>query len=208
VAIFISAILELAVVNTSQMEQNNNTTNMKQLYYLLATAIFACLSLSCSDNDDNIEAEVSSNLYAVIKPEGAQLIDIIPEDYVLTLDNIVAVNPETGEFKIKDSKRIDEKAFPIPTQYVIMFYSGNSFLFEAKLNSAISSALSTGLNFCHLFTDASGMARYDLEPISLINGKVSKGNSTDQQKKGIQRMYDILRKARKIDYHIDYDINY
>ena len=89
-----------------------------------------------------------------------------------------------------------------------MFYSGNSFLFEAKLNSAISSALSTGLNFCHLFTDASGMARYDLEPISLINGKVSKGNSTDQQKKGIQRMYDILRKARKIDYHIDYDINY
>lgn len=181
---------------------------MKQLYYLLATAIFACLSLSCSDNNDDIEAESSSNLYAVIKPEGAQLIDIIPEDYVLTLDNIVAVNPETGEFKIKDPKRIDEKAFPIPTQYVIMFYSKNSFLFEAKLNSAISSALSTGLNFCHLFTDASGMARYDLEPISLINGKVSKGNSTDQQKKGIQRMYDILRKARKIDYHIDYDINY
>ena len=88
---------------------------MKQLYYLLATAIFACLSLSCSDNNDDIEAESSSNLYAVIKPEGAQLIDIIPEDYVLTLDNIVAVNPETGEFKIKDSKRIDEKAFPIPT---------------------------------------------------------------------------------------------
>jgi hypothetical protein len=49
------------------------------------------------------------------------------------------------------------------------------------------------------------MARYDLEPISLINGKVSEGISTDQQEKGIQRMYDILRKARKIDYHIDYD---
>ena len=182
---------------------------MKQLYYLLATAIFACLSLSCSDNDDNIEAEVSSNLYAVIKPEGAQLIDIIPEDYVLTLDNIVAVNPETGEFKIKDPKRIDEKAFPIPTQYVIMFFSENSFLFEAKLNSSLSSTLSTGVTFCHFLSDKNGLARYDLSATRLIDydGSVD-GEPSDQQRQGIQRMYQILQKAGKTSSNITYDFQF
>ena len=96
------------------------------------TMLAACIFTACSSSDDNEGGNNSANLYAIIKPEGAQLIDIVPSDYVLTLDNIIAVNPETGEFKVKDTERIDSKAFPIPTQYVILFYSNGSFLFDAN----------------------------------------------------------------------------
>lgn len=113
---------------------------MKKLILLFAAAIYSSMFIACSNSDDETSAVNSEKtLYAIIKTEGAQLIDIIPSDYVLTLDNVIAVNPETGEFKMKDTERIDSKAYPIPTQYVIQFYSEGSFLFEAKLNSAISS---------------------------------------------------------------------
>ena len=111
------------------------------------TMLAACMLTACSSSDDNEGDSNSSKLYAIIKPEGAGLIDVVPSDYVLTLDNIIAVNPETGEFKLKDTERIDSKAFPIPTQYVIMFFSDGSFLFDAKLNSSISSYLPQGLTF-------------------------------------------------------------
>ena len=65
------------------------------------TMLAACMFTACSNSDDNEGDNNSANLYAIIKPEGAQLIDIVPSDYVLTLDNIIAVNPETGEFKVK-----------------------------------------------------------------------------------------------------------
>ena len=67
------------------------------------TMLAACIFTACSSSDDNVGRNNSANLYAIIKPEGAQLIDIVPSDYVLTLDNIIAVNPETGEFKVKDT---------------------------------------------------------------------------------------------------------
>lgn len=184
---------------------------MKKLILLFAAAIYSCLFIACSNSDDETSAVNSEKtLYAIIKLEGEQLIDIIPSDYVLTLDNIIAVNPETGEFKLKDTERIDSKAFPIPTQYVIQFYSEGSFLFEAKLNSAFSSYLPKGLTFCHLLSDNKGLSRYDLGATRILNadGNVIEGNITEQQEAGIKRMYQILQRAGKISYNIEYDFQY
>ena len=174
------------------------------------TMLAACIFTACSSSDDNEGGNNSANLYAIIKPEEAQLIDIVPSDYVLTLDNIIAVNPETGEFKVKDTERIDSKAYPIPTQYVILFYSNGSFLFDAKLNSSISSYLPKGLTFCHFLSDKNGLARYDLGAtrIGSADREVIEGNPTEQQKQGMQRMYQILQKAGKIRSNIDYDFQF
>ena len=164
------------------------------------------LSTACSSDDETPAVNSPNTLYAVIIPEGTQNGNITPSDYVLTLDNILAVNPETGEFKVKNSERIDSKAYPIPTQYVIQFYSEGTFLFDAKLNSAISSYLPSGLTFCHVYSNTSGMARYDLGKTTIVSqdGKVE-GNPTSQQERGMQLMYQILQKAGKVSGHIDYD---
>ena len=168
---------------------------MKRIKIIIMTMLAACMFTACSSSDDNEGDSNSVNLYAIIKPEGAQLTDIVPSDYVLTLDNIIAVNPETGEFKVKDTERIDSKAFPIPTQYVILFYSNGSFLFDAKLNSSLSSYLPKGLDL--------GGTR-----IVSADGEVIEGNPTDQQKQGMQRMYQILQKAGKVRSNIDYDFQF
>ena len=183
---------------------------MKRLKIIIMTILAACMFTACSSSDDNEDDNNSANLYAIIKPEGAQLIDIVPSDYVLTLDNIIAVNPETGEFKVKDTERIDSKAYPIPTQYVILFYSNGSFLFDAKLNSSISSYLPKGLTFCHFLSDKNGLARYDLGATRIVSAdrEVIEGNPTEQQEQGMQRMYQILQKAGKIRSNIDYDFQF
>ena len=182
------------------------------------------LLVGCSSDDDATFGSGGSGgndpvanspraLYAIVKLEEAQLIDIIPSDYAMTLDNIIAVNPETGEFKMKDTEKIESKAYPFPTQYVIQFYSGESFLFEAKLNSSLSSYLPKGLTFCHGLTDKNGVARYDLVAIRFnqdgtIGGIIEEGYLTNQQKQGIKRMYEILQQAGKISANIDYDFSF
>ena len=183
---------------------------MKRLKIIIMTMLAACMFTACSSSDDNEGDSNSVNLYAIIKPEGAQLTEIVPSDYVLTLDNIIAVNPETGEFKVKDTERIDSKAYPIPTQYVILFYSNGSFLFDAKLNSSISSYLPKGLTFCHFLSDKNGLARYDLGATRIVSAdrEVIEGNPTEQQEQGMQRMYQILQKAGKIRSNIDYDFQF
>lgn len=179
---------------------------MKKYLYILMSAALIVISAGCSsDGDDEAFYVDSPNVfYAIIKPEGAQLIDITPNDYVLTLDNIIAVNPETGEFKVKDTERIDSKAFP---NYLIQFYSEGTLLFEAKLNSAFSSYLPDGLTFCHFLSDENGLARYDLRITRITNsdGEVIGGELTKQQQQGMQRMYEILQKAGKTSSNIDYD---
>lgn len=182
---------------------------MKRFKGIITVLLAVCLFSACSSDDETPTVNSPTALYAIIKPEGAQLIDIIPSDYVLTLDNIIAVNPETGEFKVKDTERIDSKAYPIPTQYVIQFYSECSFLFDAKLNSAISSYLPSGLTFCHFLSDKNGLARYDLGKTTFVSqdGKVE-GNPTEQQKQGVERMYEILRKAGKTSSNIEYDFQF
>ena len=177
------------------------------IFSLIMVAVL--LPMSC-DSDSSTQDGSPESLYAVIKPEEGTLIDILPSDYVLTLDNIIAANSETGEFKLQNTDRIDSKAFPIPTQNIIYFYSKGQLLFSAKLNSAISSYLPMGLTFCHLLTDKKGLARYDLEPTRFVqaDGTVFEGDVTPQQSQGIQQMYQILKKAGKLKDKIEYDFIY
>ena len=191
---------------------------MKKLSTLWMGAVLVILLNSCNNDGDvwtvgGVAIDSPKALYAIVKPEETQLIDIMPNDYAITLDNIVAVNPETGEFKMKDTEKIDSNAYPFPTQYVIQFYSGESFLFEAKLNSSLSSYLPKGLTFCHGLTDKNGVARYDLVAIRFnqdgtIDAIIEEGYLTNQQKQGIKRMYEILQQAGKIRANIDYDFSF
>ena len=178
----------------------------------LMMSVLLCGLFCACNSDDDVTINSPTALYAIVKPEGAVLFDIIPSDYVMTLDNIIAANPETGEFKMRNTEAIDSKAYPIPTQYVIQFYSDQytsegSFLFEAKLNSAISSYLPSGLTFCHLLTDRNGISIYDLGTTLFISedGTTTEGKNTDQQREGVKRMFEILQKAGKTTTHIDYD---
>ena len=186
------------------------TMMMKQIKMVLLgiimTMLGICLLTACSSANEFEGVGESNELYAIIKPEGAQLMEITPDDYVLTLDNIIAVNQETGEFKMKNTERIDSKAFPIPTQYLILFYSKGHFLFEAKLNSVISSTLSIGLTFCHYISDKNGLTRYDLVCNPVVNQSGELEGAPDlQQQQGLKQMYQILKKAGKISSQIDYD---
>lgn len=179
--------------------------SMKYRFCLFVLAL-ASIFTSCSDSDtvDSPEA-----LYAIVKPEEAQLIDIIPSDYVITLNDIIAVNPKTGEFKMKNTDRIDSKSFPIPVQYEIVFYSNGERLFSARLNSSLSSYMPHGLTFCHFMTDKNGLARYDFAMTSIMteNGEIE-SHPTEEQERGLQRMYDILQKAGKVSSSIDYDFQF
>lgn len=179
--------------------------SMKYSFCLFVLAL-ASIFTSCSDSDtvDSPEA-----LYAIVKPEEAQLIDTIPSDYVITLNDIIAVNPKTGEFKMKNTDRIDSKSFPIPVQYEIVFYSNGERLFSARLNSLLSSYMPHGLTFCHFMTDKNGLARYDFAMTSIMteDGKIE-NNPTEEQERGLQRMYDILQKAGKVSSSIDYDFQF
>lgn len=181
---------------------------MKKSFLLLSfLCLFACVS--CSSSDDELDY-TPNDLYAVIVHEGEQLIDITPSDYVLTLDNIIAANSETGEFKLQKTDKVDSKAYPIPTQNIIMFYSKNQLLFSANLNSALSSYLPKGLTFCHFLSDKNGIARYDLGATRIVNidGQIIEGEVNTQQSQGIQQMYQILKKAGKLKSKIDYDFQY
>ena len=184
---------------------------------ILWMGVVMLLLVGCSSDDDanfgsgdsDVIATSPTALYAIVSPEGAQMYDLIPNDYVMTLDNIIAVNPETGEFKMKNTERIDSKSYPIPVQYVIMFYGNGEYLFSARLNSSLSSYMPSGLTFCHFLTDKNGQARYDLGATRLQyeDGTVE-GNLTDEQEKGIKRMYQILQRAGKVRSNIDYDFQF
>lgn len=181
----------------------------------LMMSVLLCGLFCACNSDDDVTINSPTALYAIVKPEGAVLFDIIPSDYVMTLDNIIAANPETGEFKMRNTEAIDSKAYPYPTQYVIQFYSDQyasegSFLFEAKLNSVISSYLPSGLTFCHLLTDRNGISIYDLGTTLFISedGTTTEGKNTDQQREGVKRMFEILQKAGKTTTHIDYDFQF
>ena len=164
------------------------------IFSLIMVAVL--LPMSCDTDSSTLDSSPES-LYAVIKPEEGTLIDILPSDYVLTLNDIVAVNPETGEFKMKNTERIDSKSYPIPVQYVIMFYGNGEYLFSARLNSSLSSYL------------PSGQARYDLGATRLqYEDGTIEGNLTDEQEKGIKRLYQILQRAGKVRSNIDYDFEF
>ena len=135
---------------------------------------------------------------------------VVHSGYMLTLDNIVAANPETGEFKLKDTEWLDTIAFSNPAQYVIYFCSDTTLLFKATLNSYFSSRMAKGLTFSHFLTDANRQASYKLTTTPVVNpdGTVVEDATTDQEAQGMKRMYQILQKAGKISSHIDFDFHF
>lgn len=198
-------LCKVLAISSYKSKRQSICVSMKYSFCLFVLAL-ASIFTSCSDSDtvDSPEA-----LYAIVKPEEAQLIDIIPSDYVITLNDIIAVNPKTGEFKMKNTDRIDSKSFPIPVQYEIVFYSNGERLFSARLNSSLSSYMPHGLTFCHFMTDKNGLARYDFAMTSIMteNGEIE-NHPTEEQERGLQRMYDILQKAGKVSSSIDYDFQF
>lgn len=142
----------------------------------------------------------SNDFYAIIRPERSQLINITPNDYVMTLDNNVAVNSKSGEFVVKNTERIDTVAYPKWGRFIIMFYLNDSLLFDAKLISTLSS----GQTFCHYGSDKNGLSRYMLYEIPIVNHDGKMENKSDQQQQhGIQRMFQILEKAGKTSNNIN-----
>ena len=72
------ALFEILKIERFHFKQ---TIMKKSIYFCLSTLVLTIASLSsCSSDDVNISSPTA--LYAIIKPEGAQLIDIIPSDYV------------------------------------------------------------------------------------------------------------------------------
>ena len=188
--------------------QEKKKTKMKRLKEILIGMLGVCFIMSCVGSKKSEGLYTSNDLYAVIRPEGSQLTNITPDDYVMTLDNIVAVNPKSGEFVVRNTERIDTVAYPKWARYIIMFYSKDSLLFDAKLISALESSLPSGLTFCHYVSDESGLSRYMLEiPFENHDGK-REDKSDQKQQQGIQRMYQILKKVGKTSGNINYDFQF
>lgn len=178
---------------------------MKRLKEILIGMLGVCLITSCVGSKKSEGLYTSNDFYAVIRPEGSQLTNITPDDYVMTFDNIVAVNPKSGEFVVRNTERIDTVSYPKKGRNIIMFYSKDSLLFEAKLISAIESTRSSGLTFCHYGSDENGLSRYmlyDYKPFVNHDGK-TEDRSDQKQQQGKQRMYQILEKAGKTSNNKD-----
>ena len=179
---------------------------MRKSLMIWVSAVVMLTLCSCS-KDENVETVVSDPeaLYAIIIPEDAYLTDLT-NNRVLTLDNIIAANPETGEFKLKDTKAIDVVASP---KNAIQFFSNGELLFEATLYSPVYSMLPLGLTFSYFLTDKNGFSRYDLGITRIVNQDgTTEGNPTEEQVRGIMRMYEILEKAGKTSSNIEYDFSF
>ena len=187
-------------VNYNKQEK----TKMKRLKEILIGMLGVLLIMSCIINKESGGLYTSNDFYAVIRPGGSQLTNITPNDYVMTLDNIVAVNPKSGEFVVRNTEKMDTVAYPKWERYIIMFYSKDSLLFDAKLISSLESTLPSGLTFCHYGSDKNGLSRYMLYEIPIVNHDGKIGEKSDrQQQQSIQRMYQILEKAGKTSNNID-----
>jgi hypothetical protein len=182
---------------------NKKKTKLKRLKEILIGILGVCLIMSCVGSKKSEGLYTSNDFYAVIRPEGSQLTNITPDDYVMTFDNIVAVNPKSGEFVVRNTERIDTVSYPKKGRNIIMFYSKDSLLFDAKLISSLESTLPSGLTFCHYDSDKNGLSRYMLE-IPFVNHDGKTEDKSDQkQQQGIQRMYQILEKAGKTSNNKD-----
>ena len=72
------------------------------------------------------------NFYGVIRPERTQQTNVTPNDYVITLDNIVAVNLKSGEFVVKNTERIDTIAYPKTIFFVVQHFTKEKLLQKRK----------------------------------------------------------------------------
>ena len=181
------------------------------LVIIMIAALMGTMMTSCTSDDDAVESlsGPDDELYAIIVDPNEQLIDITPQDYVLTLNDIVAYNPENGEMKVKGGERISEKAIPVPKQWSIRFYSKGKLLFTAKLNSVISSTIGgPGLIFEHWWgPDKDGYSRFKLEQIRIVDekGRVLDGDLSYSEKAGLAQFEQILKTYGKINKDITWN---
>ena len=169
---------------------------MKKLTIYLLPLLMAVMMVGCSSDDDNTKVTSPTALYAVLVPDAEQPIDFMPEDYVLTLDNIVSVqNLEETTFTLRNTEKLDSKTL---SNYHIWFYSEGRLLFKARLHDALSNMLYSGLVFTHLYT-MDGEATYQLAFIRLIHEDgTQEPELTEQEQRGIQQMLGIVWKAGKL----------
>lgn len=181
------------------------------LVIIMIAALMGTMMTSCTSDDDAVESlsGPDDELYAIIVDPNEQLIDITPQDYVLTLNDIVAYNPENGEMKVKGGERISEKAFPVPKQWSIRFYSKDKLLFSANLNSIISSIIGgPGLTFEHWWgPDKDGYSRFKLDIIRIVDekGRVLEGDLSNSEKAGLAQFEQILKTYGKINKDITWN---
>lgn len=177
---------------------------MTLIVILIAVFVGSTLTSCSLDDDDKEKPEViidpvESDLTAIIVNPEHQLIDIIPDDVVLWGKDIIAYNPETGDLLIRGGERIEEKSYPIPTQYKIVFYQNGEMLFDAWLNNSLSSMIGgTGMMLFFLAKDQEGFSHFQLRQIIIKDedGHIE-GELTDREKAGLATFEQLMRDAGK-----------
>lgn len=170
--------------------------------FILMSVFLGTTLTSCSSDDENTDTQVRyEQFFAVITEPNVIPSNITAEDYVLTLDDIVAYNPDTGRMKIKDGEKIAEKSYPVPTQYRIHFYMGDDPLFSALLNNLLSSLV--GGSGLMLYYDIKGRSDYSYLTLTqnLIlddKGNILEGELTEQEQRGLNAFENMLRNAGKL----------
>ena len=170
--------------------------------FWLTTTLTACSSSNETDDDRLVicyEPEVHA--FIIGKDEDAYKMDgSIWRPNPLTMDNILAYNPESGYMKLKDVGEINKVAYPIPEQYRIAFFSGDKCLFSALLNSSLSSFWGgSGLIFMHMFDNSDNTSYYQLMNIVITDQEgVVHGELTEQEKQGLELLKQILNREGKV----------
>ena len=192
---------------------------MMTLTFILMALFAGSMLTACSTDDDNsrentfIIDPVEGELFGMVVEPGKQLIDILPSDWALTFEDIVAYNPDTRLMKVRKNERtakIAARAYPIPTQYRLDLYLNDHKLFGALLNSTISSfSGGTGL-MCYF---AIGNDAYDYYYLSQNvvkdnQGNVTEGELTEVEKAGLRTFEQLLSDHGKCDKSLDWGTDY
>jgi hypothetical protein len=171
--------------------------------FWLTTTLTACSSSNETDDDRLVicyEPEVHA--FIIGKDDNAYEMGSLNWRKVspLTMDNILAYNPESGYMKLKDVGEINEVAYPLPEQHRIAFYSADKCLFSALLNSSLSSFWGgSGLIFMHMFDNSDNTSYYQLMNMVITDQEgVVHGELTEQEKQGLEQLKQILSREGKV----------
>ena len=183
------------------MKQTTEKIWMTTTFILMLVFLGATLT-SCSSDDENTDTFVTNEqFYAVITEPDVTPENITPDDYVLTLNDIVAYNSKTGAMKIKGGEKIEEKSYPFPIQYRIHFYLGDDLLFSARLNNLLSSLMGgSGLVLYYEINGESDYSYLKLTQNMVLDekGNIIEGELTDQEKQGLNVFENVLKNAGKL----------
>ena len=183
------------------MKQTTEKIWMTTTFILMLVFLGATLT-SCSSDDENTDTFVTNEqFYAVITEPDVTPGNITPDDYVLTLNDIVAYNSKTGAMKIKGGEKIEEKSYPFPIQYRIHFYLGDDLLFSARLNNLLSSLMGGfGLVLYYEINGESGYSYLKLTQNKVLDekGNIIEGELTDQEKQGLNVFENVMKNAGKL----------